>query len=149
LNRGTFTVIATDLNSCSTNATFSIAQPTPLVVLDSVVNNLCPNDGRGAVFVSVSGGTPNYTYSWSNAGNTPAIQNLNGGSYALTVADLNGCVKTSNYTVAAPPTIVSSIAGNEPDCNGNFTGFAVITATGGTSPYTYQWSTVPSSKFGT
>jgi len=143
LNKGTYTVIATDLNSCSTNATFNIAQPTPLVVLDSVINNLCPNDGLGAVFVSVSGGTPTYTYTWSNAATSPAIQNLNGGTFGLTVSDLNGCKKVSSYTVAAPPALVSSIAGNEPDCNGNFTGFAVITATGGTSPYTYQWSTSP------
>jgi len=61
---------------------------------------------------------------------------LGGGSYTITVKDANGC--TASYSgnpviVADPPALtISSIASNNPACNGCANGSITVTASGGT-----------------
>ena len=57
---------------------------------------LSGNDG--AINITVSGGTPTYTYSWTGPGgfssNSQNINGLVGGLYSVTITDLNGCTTT-------------------------------------------------------
>ncbi|MBL7801750.1 MAG: gliding motility-associated C-terminal domain-containing protein [Chitinophagales bacterium] len=140
---GNYTVVVTDLNSCTATSNYAILQPAPYSFTDSIVNNICAGETKGAIFTAVSGGTPSYSYVWSNGQNTSAISNLASGVYKLTLSDTKNCAKAYSFNVTEPSAILTSVAGNEPDCNGNFTGFAVVTATGGTAPFTYNWSTTP------
>jgi hypothetical protein len=55
-----------------------------------------PNYNNGTLSAAVSGGTPPYTYAWSNGANTKAISNVSVGFYNLTVTDANG-KQTSSY----------------------------------------------------
>ena len=103
----------------------------------------------GSVSVTAVGGSAPYTYQWSNGGmiTTPTLTNLCIGTYSVTVIDANGCTANSSVTV-----MVDSNASNP--CfgfNGNITstnatgatacdGAAALTVTGGTSPYSFQWS---------
>ncbi|MBK7850393.1 MAG: PKD domain-containing protein [Bacteroidetes bacterium] len=59
----------------------------------------CIGINNGSAHAFVSGGTPPYSYSWSNGGTTPAISGLAPGVYTLTVMDANGCVTTSSVVV--------------------------------------------------
>ncbi|MBU0765133.1 MAG: T9SS type A sorting domain-containing protein [Bacteroidetes bacterium] len=50
-----------------------------------------PAINDGAVYVTVTGGTPPYAYLWSNSENTDVIDNLTYGQYCVTVTDASGC----------------------------------------------------------
>src|SRR6185295_7212207 len=103
------------------------------------------------VSVSPTGGTPPYTYSWSNNTTTSGtatdtLKNLGAGTYSVTVSDANGCSSVSaTETITAPvilgsPSATSNFNGNGVSCNGNTDGFVSVSPTGGTPPYTYSWS---------
>ncbi|HRU61170.1 MAG TPA: hypothetical protein P5565_06830, partial [Bacteroidia bacterium] len=70
----------------------------PLVTLSSTpVGCLGINDGTASS--TVSGGSPPYTYAWSNGATTPSIAGLAAGLYTLTVTDANGCSTTLSVVV--------------------------------------------------
>ncbi|MBN4065937.1 gliding motility-associated C-terminal domain-containing protein [Candidatus Amoebophilus asiaticus] len=139
LSAGTHTVTITDSLGCADIATVIINQPTVLTLNVTATDATClGNDGTATV--TVTGGTSPYTYSWSNSGTTDIITGLAPGNYTVTVADNNACDGISSATVnlAGGPSL--SITGTNVDCFGNNNGSADLTATGGTSPYTYSWS---------
>ena len=74
----------------------TIADPLVLSGSSSVTDEISGNDG--AINITVSGGTPTYTYSWTGPGGfSSSSQNINGlvgGLYSVTITDLNGCTTT-------------------------------------------------------
>jgi agmatine deiminase len=53
----------------------------------------------GTATVNIINGTPGYTFSWSNGGDTQTITNLAGGIYTVTVSDANNCEVIDNIEV--------------------------------------------------
>ena len=51
----------------------------------------CHGNVNGMATVSATGGTPNYSYSWSNGATTQSISGLQAGTYTVTVTDAHGC----------------------------------------------------------
>jgi hypothetical protein len=112
---GTYTVTVTGANSLTATASAMVTQPTALVVTATQINPTNCNVNDGSIDLTVSGGTPSYTYDWSNDGpempdNDP--QDLNAipvGTYTVTVTDMKGCTQTSSrtltYTDNVPPSI--------------------------------------------
>jgi hypothetical protein len=60
-----------------------------------------PNYNNGALTAAVSGGTPPYTYAWSNGSTTPSISNLPVGFYTLTITDAGSKQVSANFSVGA------------------------------------------------
>ena len=95
----------------------------------------------GIASASAIGGAAPYTYAWSNGGSTAVINNLNAGTYTVTASNASGCTATNSVTVTSS---VVTLTTNTPvttnsSCGGA-TGSASISATNGTSPFTYLWS---------
>src|SRR5690606_2511576 len=90
---------------------------------------------------------PPYTYSWNTTPvqTTAMAANLAAGTYQVTVTDANGCVATATAPILPPSTpIIASITANSPvSCKGGNDGSATVSATGGSAPYTYYWSSTP------
>ena len=140
---GTYTVTVTDNNGCTATSSSSITEPTALTVVSSVSNNVSCNGGSdGAAVAFGSGGVMPYTYAWSSGETIQLITAKSAGTYTVTVTDANGCTDTANTTITEPAAVGASItAQTNVSCNGLSDGSATSSGSGGTSPYTYSWST--------
>ncbi len=99
LAAGSYNVTATDDNGCSVTASVTVNEPTALAVTASVSN--ATNGNNGAVNINVTGGSPAYSYNWSNSAVTEDISGLGAGTYTVTVTDNNGCTATATYTLVS------------------------------------------------
>jgi gliding motility-associated-like protein len=144
---GTYNVTATDANTCTVNKPIVITEPAAALTIGtpSVTATSCTAT-NGAIAVSPSGGTPQYTYSWTGPnGFTSTAQNLSNlasGTYSLTVTDANNCTQTTTINVQQGTTnlALGTPAITNVLCNGGTTGAISISVTGGTPQYTYAWS---------
>ena len=111
----------------------------------------CPGGSDGSINLIVSGGIPNYTFSWTGPlGFTSAVEDPSGllsGTYTVTVTDSLGCVSTAAVNVPSPPGgMMPFIIGYDVNCNGSADGSADLRITGGTTPYTFAWAHGPTSE---
>lgn len=137
-----YTVVVTDDNGCVETLTENVAQPLSPIVVDVVSEPvLCNGDNTGSINLSVNGGTPGYTYSWSTGQTTEDISNLLAGNYSYTVIDANNCTSTGNVVITEPsqPLTVASVITNV-NCFGETNGAIDLTVTGGTPNYSFEWS---------
>jgi hypothetical protein len=111
----------------------------------------------GSISLTVEGGTAPYDYSWtgsttgsgtwSDPGIALDIEDLPAGTYSFTVTDVNGYDWTGSVTVDTPSPlevqieIESDFFGFPISCTGGEDGVISVSVIGGTSPYTYSWST--------
>lgn len=140
LAAGNYSVIVTDSHGCITNSPVTITQPSAISLTINSNNTTCGN-AVGSATVTATGGTPNYTYSWSAAASTSSVcSSLSAGFYSVTVTDNHGCTNSisTNISSSGGPTI--AITGTNVACFGSATGIASATVTGGATPYTYSWS---------
>ncbi|MBI5541402.1 MAG: gliding motility-associated C-terminal domain-containing protein [Bacteroidia bacterium] len=140
LTPNNYSVTITDSHGCTLVKTATVGQPGAIGLTTSKTDATCGNS-NGSATVSASGGTPSYTYAWSNSGSTATITNLLAGSYTVTVRDANNCSSVSTVSVnntGAPS--VSLTASSNVSCFGGSNGSATISATGGTPGYSYLWS---------
>ena len=140
LANGTYTVTITEGSGYAVTTTATINQPATSVSATAgpQMNASCPG-GQGSVGVIASGGTPGYSYSWSLGSSAATVTGVNAGTYTVTVTDLKGCISTTTAAVTVPSAIVPVVSSVNATC-GNATGSASISASGGTSGYSYTWS---------
>ncbi|MDA1181976.1 MAG: gliding motility-associated C-terminal domain-containing protein, partial [Bacteroidetes bacterium] len=100
----------------------------------------CFGNNTGEAKAVVSGGTSGYSYSWNTSPTqtTEIAKTLSAGTYTLEVTDFNNCQDTESVTITQPTAITLTNAQTNVDCYGNSSGSVVLTASGGTSSYTYK-----------
>jgi hypothetical protein len=98
LTAGAYTIIAQDVNGCQMMQTVTLIEPNPMSLIANITDEMA-GGSDGAIDVTTLGGTPSYTFSWSNSAVTEDISNLSSGSYTLTVTDANGCQMDSTFFV--------------------------------------------------
>jgi len=136
---GTYCLTVVDANGCSMTDCRTITEPPALNPTLCVTNVKCFGGCTGGMIdLSVTGGSPGYTYTWGNGATTQDLSNICAGTYAVTVMDAKACTKTASATVGQPAAIVinSSIVNAS---NGINNGAIDITVIGGTPPYTPAW----------
>ena len=117
-------------------------QSVSMTLTATISNVSCFGSNDGAINLTVSGGgTPPYTYNWSNGATTQDINNLAGGSYSVTVTDASGQTESSSFYVWSPSAPINlTYVSNAPSGPGLSDGSIIINISGGTNPYTYYWS---------
>ena len=143
LPAGTYDVTVTDTVGCTADASVTITEPTQLVgATDTIQDALCAGDSTGAIMVTVSGGTPGYSFSWSNGDTTEDISGLPAGDYTAVATDANGCTLSSPViSVGQPDSLVLALDNlTDVQCPEDSTGAIEITVSGGTAPYSFMWS---------
>lgn len=146
-----YSVTITDLGSGCTVASdeVSIQAPLPLTVSqDSFDLAICFGGNDGGLYITVSGGTPEYSFAWNDqdgmlVGEEEDLENIPAGIYSVLVTDAHGCtvLVTDSSVVHQNPLIVndSTIITNV-KCRGDSTGMIDINVSGGVPPFTYKWS---------
>ena len=140
---GNYSVTITDAKGCTLVKNYALTQPVaPLSATTAQTNVACYSGTTGSASVIPSGGTAPYTYLWSDGQATAALSNISSGDYSVTITDANGCTVTNNVTISQPATALSATTlQTNVLCYGNATGSAGVTVSGGTSGYSYLWST--------
>lgn len=139
---GTYEVILTDANGCSATNSFVISGPAAPINQSPIVTNvLCYGDLTGSIVTNIAGGTPIYSYIWSNGDNTADLINVASGNYNVTVTDQNGCSENYTYTILQPNSpLAITLTPQDVKCFGDNTGSISSAVTGGSAPYAYDWS---------
>ena len=142
LSAGSYTVTVSDSNNCSTTASFSITEPNLLTTSTTVSSDVsCQGLADGTAYVSANGGTTPYTYLWSDSQLSDTARNLIVGDYSVTVYDANGCSGIDSVSISQPPALGATFSSfSNVSCFNQSDGSASITASGGTSPYTFFWN---------
>jgi len=111
LGAGNYTVTATDRFGCTFTHSATINTPTALNVSSVWVDETVAGANDGVVNLAVAGGTPPYSYNWSNGATWQDINNLSPGNYSVTVTDANSCTQTYSVTIA-PGTVACALPSN-------------------------------------
>jgi gliding motility-associated-like protein len=141
---GSYTCTVKDAHGCSGTQIVSITQPLVLSASVGGSTTTCGNC-QGSATVSVSGGTPGYTYSWNTipSQSNPTATSLCVGSYTCTVTDANGCSTTVIATITQTVNINITSSATNLTCHNICNASASANASGGTPPYTYSWNSIP------
>lgn len=97
---GSYTINVTDGSCINTSTTVLITQPSPLNLSVTYTQQICQG-GSAIISSTLSGGTPAYTYSWSNGSIFSGINVTpnSSTSYSLTVTDANGCISQATTSI--------------------------------------------------
>ena len=137
---GTYTVTMTDDNACTSTDVVTVLQPSPLTLFTAANPNTSCSVCNGQAFAIAGGGTPPYTYLWSNSMTGASISSLCAGTYRVTATDANGCMKTDSTDVLPPSPPTVSANDNPASCSSCPDGSSMATPVGGSGPYVYSWS---------
>ncbi|MCB9333933.1 MAG: SprB repeat-containing protein [Lewinellaceae bacterium] len=121
-----------------------LTEPDELLATATSTPVSCNGGNNGTATVTHTGGNSTFSYDWAGTptgDGTATITGLTAGDYTVTVTDDKGCETTTSVAVSEPAAaLMVSITPFEPYCNGENTGQAVATPTGGTPGYTYLWN---------
>ncbi|MEO6883730.1 MAG: SprB repeat-containing protein, partial [Bacteroidia bacterium] len=140
LAAGTYAVTVNDANGCSISKTFTINQPTTIVLTTTTTTAHC-GQADGDASASATGGIGAYNYSWSNGITTANNANIINATYTVTVTDANGCTQTATAIVpnsGGPSSTITTVT--NVSCFGMSNGSITVNAAGGTGAYTYLWT---------
>lgn len=144
LSAGAYSVQVVDnVTGCSVNSIITINQPSALVTSISHTDINCFGDATGNIDISVTGGTTDYTYLWSNGSTAQDLSDLLAGTYQVTIMDDNGCTAFLQTEIHQPAQALGSNIEltSEVLCHDDSNAAINIDVWGGTTPYYYQWNT--------
>jgi len=143
LEKGVYSVVITDAGGCKVDKEFVINEPQALDLSTTVTDALdCVEQNSGAILINPFGGTPPYTYNWSNGSKTQNLTAIGPGSYSLELVDANGCKVLRQFTIIRPAALEASVVQTtvrvcEPRAlKSNFK----VNVKGGIPPYTVTWN---------
>ncbi len=144
---GNYKVTVIDRYGCKDTTHVSINTPTEMTFDISTDSASCYGVADGSIFLNVNGGTPPYSFNWSNGAINQNNTSIGANNYSVTITDNNGCTKSANNIMIYQPNEISvnlygnhTVGNQEWICQGQ-TDSLTSSATGGIYAYTYQWST--------
>lgn len=142
LGAGSYTLTVTDAIGCQrVFPTVVLTEPTPIVITETHQDISCNGEIDGSINISVSGGTPGYTYLWTPGGSASQdTSNLGPGTYEVVVTDANGCTNSLQIDILEPDVLVLNPTSTDATCSGLCDGTMSVSPTGGTLPYSFDWS---------
>ena len=141
LAAGSYSVTVTDGEGCSETTSVTIEEPPVLELSVAVTGQTAVGVNDGTANATPTGGTPNYSYEWSNGAMTASITGLAPGNYSVTITDENGCTAVQSVTVSEFDCVVKAeIDHTDVTCQGFDDGTATVELDGASTPVVYAWS---------
>ncbi len=142
LDAGDYLVIINDSNNWPDTVEFTIGEPSAInynLVDGGSVS--CNGDSDGFAEIEGTGGTPPYTYVWFDGTPGAVLSNRLPGQYDVTVTDSNQCDAGFTIDIIEPdPLVLNEDSTGNASCFGYNDAFIALNATGGTTPYTWNWN---------
>ena len=163
LTEGTYVVAITDENGCTISdsiyldAAGDLVQSSTSSIFPSGDNISCFGLADGSIDLSVSGGIGPYIYNWHTINGSGLIAadedqaNLTAGTYNVTITDNNGCNEVLTIVLTEPDSLILTTSsttyasGDNISCFSFNDGSIDLTVGGGSSGYTYDWTTLDGS----
>ncbi|MCH7397007.1 gliding motility-associated C-terminal domain-containing protein [Belliella sp. DSM 107340] len=144
---GNYEVVVIDANGCLQRENIIINQATPINATGSILPVSCFGGNDGEITLNISGGSGNYDIVWKNVqsnqiiGNGISISGLSAGEYIAEITDDKGCEISRQFIINQPFEGLSSTSFiSNIRCAGETNGRIDLIVSGGTAPYSYQWS---------
>ncbi|MEA3446463.1 MAG: SprB repeat-containing protein, partial [Bacteroidota bacterium] len=133
-----YSVTISDSNLDTIILSFDILQPDHIVISSIITNETFSIGNDGEIDLTVSGGTPPYSFSWSNGVTNEDIDSLSAGYYSVTITDANYCLGIDSFEVDLLAFLGNVFHANSPLFNDGY-----IELFGGdslTNPVSFSWS---------
>jgi len=141
---GGYYLIVEDDNGCQGTDEVSVEQPNQLTYNVVKQDISCQGSDDGFIQIQITGGgVPPYNLNWTSQGNNSSsvLNNLSAGIYDLEITDFNNCVTSISVELTEPDQPLSVSLNNvNVSCFGQQSGSASVMVTGGSTPYSYEWS---------
>ncbi|MEZ4985734.1 MAG: gliding motility-associated C-terminal domain-containing protein [Saprospiraceae bacterium] len=126
---------------CIDTLTLQLAvQAAPLAIVENRLDLLCREEEDGLINLFVQGGTQPYQFNWSTGDTTHVIADLGPGLYFYQLEDANGCEQSDTVAITSPDRLDVAVQILPESCHGSSDGEIMLAVSGGTPPYSYEWS---------
>lgn len=138
-----FSVIVTVAGCKSEPASTTVTiNPLPTVTLTADADSKCAGE-KVKLTATPTGGTPNYTYTWNPntlSGDSPEPTLAKGNNtYKVSVTDNNGCKSAEVSKTVTGYSVTTTLAANPTSVSNGGSSVLTAGASGGKTPYTYEW----------
>ncbi len=141
LAAGSYTVTVIDNNDCEVSTIVEVNQPEILSVTTDFSNPNCSEGEDGQIQLTVSGGIPDYNYSWSPVlANVGTFSNLTAGTYHVTISDFNNCLAEASIQLEDPAPVTIASQTTDVSCFEGNNGAISIEYTGVVGTPDFSWS---------
>ncbi len=138
LAAGIFNVTVSDLNQCSSLASFTINDSTVFPLVTALLTPESCGTGNGSIDLTTT--PPVSTFLWSDGATTEDLQNINSGTYMVTITGSGGCVTLDTFIIDNLNSnfSISAIITNNSSCSQSNGAIDMSVTPSGT--YTFNWS---------
>lgn len=137
---GDYDVLVTDSLGCTYSQTFTVESSNTISIAGIVTKSSC-SASDGSIDLTLSGGTGNYTISWSDGESTEDRTNLSPGFYTVNVTDDGGCEASRTFSVKEDNPLKLSGSITPTGCPDDSTGSISVSVSGNSGEVSYLWDT--------
>ncbi|MCK9254899.1 MAG: gliding motility-associated C-terminal domain-containing protein [Bacteroidales bacterium] len=138
---GRYSVTVYDNNMCSAHGEINIeVEGSISAEINTIQEISCYGMSDAVLEANSQNGVNPLTYLWDNGNTTKIITNLGANSYVVTVTDAWSCKGIAYATLLEPSEILINPTINNVTCFGDTNGSISVSISGGTAPFTYNWS---------